>query len=159
MSDKYAPGYNTKKLVGGPYSNAFNELFGPATASSTSPATGEKIYYGKLPAGAQVNDLDFIWSDFGAGNTINVGFELDGTPASGQIVATDAAGVTYTAAQAAFWFSAKDISTSASGGRTLSTSLPIKFSFPVKIVGVQTGTVVGTPTSSVVARGNFAGPQ
>lgn len=158
MTDLYAGDFGNKKLVGGPYSNAFAELFA-ATASSTSPATGEKIYYGKLPAGAVVTDLDFGWADFGTSNMINVGFELDGTPPSGMIIASLPDGTTYTAGQAAYWFSAKDISTSSTGGRTASASLPIRFKWPVKLVGVQTGTVVATPNSYLVVKGHFRGAQ
>ena len=158
MSDLFAQDFSTKLLVGGPYNSGFAEVL-RAQASATSPLTGEKINYGKLPAGSFVTDLDFGWEDFGTANTINVGWELDGTPPSGMIVAVDSVGTTYTANQASYWFSAKDISTSASGGRTASTSHPIKFLWPVWLVGVQTGTVVGTPDSYLVVKGKTDGPK
>lgn len=156
MADKYAPDYANKNQVGGPYSNGFSEVFA-AQASATSPANGEKIYYGKLPAGTLVTDLDFGFEDFGTGTTMSIGFELDGTPPAGFTVATDALGNTYTATQATYWFTTRDTATAA--GRAVSTSAPIRFNWPVRLIGTHAGTVTGTPDSYLSVHGATLGPR
>lgn len=156
MADKYANDYATRNQVSGPYSNGFSEVFS-VQASAGFPATGEKIYYGKLPAGTLVTDLDFGFEDFGAGNTVSIGFEIEGTPPAGFVVATDALGGTYTTAQATYWFTTRDVSTAA--GRAVSTSAPIRFNWPVRLVGTQVGTVVGTPDSYLSVHGATLGAR
>lgn len=157
MTTKYGPRVTNNKLVSGPYGNAFSEVFPSGALSSTLPATTELIHFGELPSGTQVNDMQYIFDDFGTSVTHDVGFALVGTPPSGTVIAKLSDGTTLTAGDDDYWFNDKDVATAA--GRSQSTALPITFLWPVEIIVTQTGTITGTPDCAVYLSGQTNGPK
>lgn len=156
MSNINSAPYESAPKVSGPYNNGFVDVLGPAQASVGNPASGEKIYIGKLQAGTYVTDFDYVFDDFGTGVAHAVGFETVDVVASGTVIAVAADGTKITAASATYWFAAQDVA--AAAGRVVSSARPVKFLVPVHVVATQAGAVTGTPKCLAIIKGASEGP-
>lgn len=127
MANIYADDYNKKPLSSGLATQGWNESYAIAKAA----ASGDKIYFGIIPAGVEINAASLI-HDADADGTLSLGFEpVDGTPA----------------AALTQWFNAQALS---SAGRKESASQPVVFNKPVKLVGTLGGGAIALGTKLTV---------
>lgn len=139
MADVIGQQFNNTPEYSG-LGNAYCKSFKATKAASN----GEKLYLGVIPAGIRVDDFALIFDDCGTSVTCSVGYEpVDTLPA----------------ASAAYWIAAGfDIATAA--GRKDSTSHPITFERPVKVVLTVGGAnFTGTPNVTVVVKGEMVGAR
>jgi len=137
--DLYADDFGKKSLPNGQRPNAFNLSYGFAKAA----ASADKIYFGIVPAGHEINALALV-HDADADGTLSIGYE----PYDALAVGAPAANPTY-------FFNAQALS---AAGRKESVAQPISFKFPVKLVGtLGGGGIVAGTKLTVVLDGNSTG--
>lgn len=139
MADVLGQQYNNVPAYNG-MGNAFCKSYKAKKAANS----GDKLYLGIIPAGVRVDDFALIYDDAGTSVTCKVGYEpLDTLPAASD----------------AYWIAASyDIATAA--GRKDSTSHPIVFENPVKIVLTVAGAnFTGTPSITAVVKGEMVGAR
>lgn len=130
MADIFADDFGKKAVPSGQRPNAYNDSYTFAKAA----AAGDKIYFGILPAGTEINRVSLV-HDADADATLSLGFE----PADG----------TLPAANLTAWFSAQAL---AAAGRKESVAQPIVLQKDVKLVGSLAvgGILVGTKLTVVL---------
>lgn len=117
MADFYAPDYNAKPLHMNEAGNAWAENY----SITAKPEDGDKLYFGIIPAGVEVDLVRATNGAAGTNATLDLGFEpVHDAPDAD----TD------------HWFAAADVATA---GSAFSTVKPIRFERPVRLVGVAGG--------------------
>ena len=123
MADVYNSDYNTKPRHMGEFGNANIEDYPWQNPAATQIA--DKLYFGKIPAGTKVMDVELYVAAGLASGTLSLGFE----PADG---ATPAANTTY-------WLNAQTL---AAAGRFETIGAPLMFEKEVKLVGTLGGAIL-----------------
>ena len=137
MANVFASDYRTKSLRTIP--NAWAESYSYQGAA----ASGDKIYFGIIPAGVEVEDVDAIFDDCGTGVTLSLGYEPVGTLPAAALTA---------------FFTTIDVATAA--GRQRYSGHPIKFDQDVKLVGTVGGAAfTGTPKVTAKIGGRWDGKK
>lgn len=136
MANIFADDFNKKNTAGGNQPAGWNETFPMAKAA----ASGDKIYFGIIPAGVEINGVSLV-HDADADGTLSLGFEpVDGVSP---------------VAAATQWFSAQALS---SAGRKESVSQPVVFNKAVKLVGtLGGGAILATCKLTAVLNGKGNG--
>lgn len=118
------------------FGNAFNEDF-PWNKAATA---GDKLYFGILPAGVRVTEVDLYLDDNIASGTLSLGFEPVDTLPSPNLT---------------YWLTTQTLGTA---GRFESLAAPITFDYPVKVVGSLAGANLTTANNlSVIVEGRCLG--
>lgn len=139
MADLFAADYKQKPLHSGDFGNGYKEDY---TYQRAGVANTDKIYFGVIPAGTRVTEVEIAFDDCGTSCNLDIGFEPD-TPDG------PAANLTY-------W--ATDIDVATAAGRFRSNAHPITFERDVRLVGTVGGAgFTGSPRVSVVVGGKVVG--
>lgn len=139
MADVLGQQYNNVPAYNG-MGNAFCKSYKATKAANN----GDKLYLGIIPAGVRVDDFALIFDDCGTSVTCKVGYSpVDSTPTEDDD----------------YWIAAGyDIATAA--GRKDSTSHPVVFEKPVKIMLTVGGAnFTGTPSITAVVKGEMVGAR
>ena len=124
MAVHYAPDFGTKPMHACEYGNAVKYHF---TASKLA-AINDTIEFGIIPAGVTITDVKTINAVTQASCVMDLGY----APVNATLGPT---------ASAAYWMDNADI---AAAGVDLSTSLPIHFEHPVRLIALITGATTNT---------------
>lgn len=137
MPNQYATDFNKKPLSSNLVPQGYNESY---TVVANGLASGDKVFFGIIPAGVEINDVALIHgADSDA--TLSLGYE----PANPNEVT----------AVGNYWFNAQALSTA---GRKSSQAFPIRFSFDVVLVGtVGGGAITNGVQLTVVTDGKGVG--
>lgn len=135
MPNIFADDYNKKALSSGLAPTGYNESYPVAKVA----AIADKIYFGIIPAGVEINQVTLI-NDALASGTLSLGYEpVDGVSPAADLTA---------------FFNAKTIATA---GRFDSVAQPLVLNKAVKLVGTLGGaaTLITTKLTVVIAgKGN-----
>jgi len=131
MANIYADDFTNKRIVGGQDPKGYCESYPVAKVA----AIADKIYFGVIPGGVEVNSVELI-NDALTSGTLSLGYEpVDGISPVANLTA---------------FFNAQSIATA---GRQLSIAQPVLFNTAIKLVGTLGGapTLITTKLTPVVS--------
>lgn len=136
MADIFSASFGQKNLHMAEFGNGWAENYsGPVTAAS-----GDKFYFGVIPAGVEVDYVRLVNEATAVSVTLSLGYEpIDGSPA----------------ANTTAFFTTQAVATASSA---FSSAAPIRFEKPVRLVGTVGGAAItGGKIFTVSVKGKDVG--